>query len=72
MGDRHERGSDRKPDWVPDWAPDPGTIDYISSGLTAALLVMVGTYLVFHLVAGRSAAGAATIGAGVGVGGAGT
>jgi hypothetical protein len=61
-----------QPDWVPDWAPGKATLDYLSTGLTALLLVGVAAYLVWHLAHGRSPGSAATIGAGVGVGGAGT
>jgi len=61
-----------KPAWVPEWCPEPETLQYVSSGLTAALLVLVAGYLVFHFASGKSASSGATTAAGVGVGGAGT
>jgi hypothetical protein len=60
------------PSWVPSWFPDKVTIDYISGGLTAILLLLVGSYLALHFFKGGTGAKGATIAAGVGVGGAGT
>lgn len=60
------------PSWVPSWAPSADTLAYVSSGLTAGLLVLVGIYLVGHFARGGSAGQGATVAAGVGVGGAGT
>jgi len=63
---------DGMPDWAPDWAPSKATVDYVSSGLTAVLLLGVTVYLALHLLRGGSGNMAATTAAGVGVGGAGT
>lgn len=68
----NDRGQDGMPSWAPDWLPDKATLDYLSTGLTAVLLIGVAGYLVFHLARGRSPGAAAAMGAGVGVGGAGT
>jgi hypothetical protein len=65
------KNGDNTPAWVPDWMPSAQTLGYISTGVTAGLLILVVGYLAFHFAAGRSAAGGATVAAGVGVGGAG-
>lgn len=69
MGRPHD---DDVPGWVPSWAPSKGTVDYVSSGLTALLLAGVTIYLALHLLRGGRPGIAATTAAGVGVGGAGT
>lgn len=65
------KGEHDAPDWVPDWAPSGATLGYISTGLTALLLVGVTLYLANHLLRGGRPQLAATTAAGVGVGGAG-
>jgi hypothetical protein len=73
---KHEVNDDanepERPGWCPDWAPSQTTLNYVSSGLTGLLLILVTGYLVFHFAKGRPASHGATVAAGVGVGGAGT
>jgi len=71
-GSGDEANEPDRPEWCPEWAPSQATLNYVSSGLTGVLLVLVAGYLVWHLTHGRNVGQAATIGAGVGVGGAGT
>ena len=66
------KGNESNPSWIPNWLPNKDTIDYISGGLTALLLLLVGAYLALHFFHGGTGAKGATIAAGVGVGGAGT
>lgn len=68
------KGNESNPTWIPDWFPKKDTIDYISGGLTALLLILVGSYLALHFFRGKLGitSRGATIAAGVGVGGAGT
>lgn len=66
------KGNETNPSWVPNWFPSKDSIDYISGGLTALLLLLVGAYLALHFIKGGTGAKGATIAAGVGVGGAGT
>jgi hypothetical protein len=60
------------PSWLPSWAPDTQTVGYIAEVLTAGLLILVLIYLVKHFYKGGNTTHAATVAAGVGVGGAGT
>lgn len=66
------KGDSNTPSWLPSWMPDKTTVDYISGSLTALLLLLVGLYLILHFRKGGNTSHAATVAAGVGVGGAGT
>ena len=68
--DRDHHGE--APSWMPSWAPSAASLAYVSTGLTAILLVGVTSYLAWHLLHGGKLRLAATTAAGVGVGGAGT
>jgi len=74
MARPHDSSSDDSaPSWLPSWAPSSKTVGYVAEVLTALLLVLVGIYLVQHFLVKRgSTSHAATVAAGVGVGGAGT
>jgi hypothetical protein len=63
---------DDTPGWAPSWAPSQQSLGYVSTGLTAVLLLGVSVYLALHLLRGGRPGLAATTAAGVGVGGAGT
>jgi hypothetical protein len=63
---------DSEPSWLPSWAPSSTTVGYVAEVLTALLLVLVGFYLIQHFRKGGNTTHAATVAAGVGVGGAGT
>jgi hypothetical protein len=72
MAKQHD-GSNPNPNWLPSWAPSSESVGYVAEILTAVLLVLVAIYLVSHFARGKgSPAHAATVAAGVGVGGAGT